>query len=109
MRRPMFGVGALNWYPNRNPSEEINRTTGRSRFRSGRATESDDVVWIVVLGVEKKRKAKAPAAERATHVTRRREMKTTVVAVDFLEESDEDVESVLKERRAVVGLGGSSS
>ena len=67
------------------------------------------MVWIVVLGFEKKRKAKAPAAERATHVTRIREMKAMVVGVDLCEESEEEVESVLKERSALVGLGGSSS
>ena len=32
-----------------------------------------------------------------------------VVGVDLCEESEEEVEYVLKDRRAVVGLGGSSS
>ena len=67
------------------------------------------MVWIVVLGFEKKRKAKAPAAKRVTHATRIREMKTMVVGVDLCEESEEEVESMLKKRKVVVGLGGSSS
>ena len=58
---------------------------------------------------ENKRKAKASAAERAKQVTRTRETKTMVVAIDLREGSEEETESVLKERRASVGLGGSSS
>ncbi|PON50456.1 hypothetical protein PanWU01x14_223210 [Parasponia andersonii] len=38
---------------------------------------------------ENKRKAKASATKRATHMTRRRETKTTVVPVDYWEETDE--------------------
>lgn len=71
---------------------------------------------------EKKRKAKAAAAERAMPVRTRREMKTMVVVgfslakVQALEapteessETADEESSVLKERRAVDGLGGSSS
>ncbi|PON92634.1 hypothetical protein TorRG33x02_114940 [Trema orientale] len=47
---------------------------------------------------EKKRKAKDLTVERATHMTRRREMKMMVVATDFWEETNEEVESMLKER-----------
>lgn len=58
---------------------------------------------------EKKRKAKAEAAERAMQVTSIREMKIMELVVCLwcgLEGSV--VESVLKERREVDGLGGSS-
>lgn len=58
---------------------------------------------------EKKRKAKAEAAERAMQVTSTREMKIMELVVFLwcgLEGSV--VESVLKERREVDGLGGSS-
>lgn len=77
----MLGVGVLNWYPNRNPSEEIKRTTGCPNFLRGRARaklleiaeeESPEVA-------EKKRKAKAKAADRAMQVMRIRAMKMTVV------------------------------
>ncbi|PON43545.1 hypothetical protein PanWU01x14_273180, partial [Parasponia andersonii] len=79
-----------------------------SSFRSGQAIESDEKIWIIVFGVEKKRKSKALAVERAKHVMRTREMKTMVVTADFQEETDKEVESMLKERRVVVRLGGSS-
>lgn len=58
---------------------------------------------------EKKRKAKAEAAERAMQVTSTREMKIMELVVFLwcgLEGSV--VESVLKERREVDGVGGSS-
>ncbi|PON85370.1 hypothetical protein TorRG33x02_187800 [Trema orientale] len=58
---------------------------------------------------ENKRKAKALVTERAMHMTRRRETKMTVVSMDFWEETDEKIKSILKERRVVVRLGGSSS
>ncbi|PON62435.1 hypothetical protein TorRG33x02_279330 [Trema orientale] len=59
--------------------------------------------------VEKNSIEKAIATERAMHVTRKKGTKTMAVAVDFWEEMDEEVESMLKERRDVVGLGWSSS
>lgn len=84
MSLPIFGVGVLNWYPNRNPSEETNRTTGWSSFAKARALDSTDVelcagVAVAFDGVEKKRKAKAIAAERAMQVMSKREMKMMVV------------------------------
>lgn len=65
---------------------------------------------MVVDGEEKKRKAKATAAERAMQVVRRRAMKTMVVVGllgDFV--ADERESSVSKERRAADGFAGSSS
>ena len=52
---------------------------------------------------EKRRRAKAEAAERAMHATRMRDLKMTEVAV-FLW-----CGAVLKERREAYGLDGSSS
>lgn len=99
----MLGVGDLNWYPNRNPSEEIRSTTGWERVLRERA-----LVWGAkggVLEVEKKRKAKAEAEARAMQVVRVRAMKMAVVVADF--GGRLGVESVLKERRAVDGFGWS--
>ena len=61
-------------------------------------------------GVEKKRKAKATAAEKVTQETRIREMKM-IVLVGLWRKSgiDEEEESVLKERSAVDGFAWSSS
>lgn len=104
----MLGVGVLNWYPNRNPSDEIKRTTGFLSFDRGRIVVS---IWVVSDEEEKKRKANAAEAATAMQVIRRSEMKRTVV-VDFLGRAAMDeVESssVSKERRAVDGFGGSSS
>lgn len=82
MRRCIFGVGVLNWYPNRNPSEETKITTGWFNLDKGRAFESnEEVVKVGVVevdGFEKKRKAKAAAAERAMQVMSSRKMKTMV-------------------------------
>lgn len=108
----MLGVGVLYWYPNRNPSDEIKRTTGLVSLERGRATDS-----MLAAAVseeeeeEKKRKAKAPEAARAMQAKRRREMKRTVVDFDGgVVDDDEEVESsVAKERRAVDGFCGSSS
>lgn len=58
---------------------------------------------------EKKRKAKAEAAERAMQVTSTREMKMMELVVFLWCGLEGSVaESVLKERREVDGLGGSS-
>lgn len=38
--RWMLGTEVLNWYPNRNPSEEIKITTGFCSFFKGRIVES---------------------------------------------------------------------
>jgi hypothetical protein len=58
---------------------------------------------------EKKRKAKAEAAERAMQVTSTREMKIMELVVFLWCGLEGSVaESVLKERREVDGLGGSS-
>lgn len=66
---------------------------------------------MVVDREEKKRKAKATAAERAMQVVRRRAMKTVVVVVGLLGDfvADERESSVSKERRAADGFAGSSS
>lgn len=74
--------------------------------------EADGISVAVTEGdeeEEKKRKAKAEAAERAMQVTSTREMKIMELVVFLwcgLEGSV--VESVLKERREVDGVGGSS-
>ena len=76
------------------------------RFRAKLEVGSEvSLGWDWGVGEEKKRKAKATAADKAMQVVRRREMKRTVVGFDFGDENW----SVLKERRAVVGFGGSSS
>lgn len=95
----MLGVAVLNWYPNRNPSDEIRRTTGWGSLDNGRAVDAmlaEEGVWN--LSEEKKRKAKAPEAARAMQVMRRREMKTMVVVCFW---GGPEEESVLKESRAV--------
>lgn len=62
----MFGRLVLNWYPKRNPSEEISRTTCLSSFSSGRATGCDFETWFretTAFWEEKKRKAKMKQLE----------------------------------------------
>lgn len=110
----MFGSLVLNWYPKRNPSEEIKRTTGLSSFLSGRATDlwkdGDLETWFrerTGFWEEKKRKAKAEAAERATQVTIRRDVKTKQLEMELVEELEsESEESVLLSRSAIDWLGG---
>lgn len=75
----MLGVEVLNWYPNRNPSDETKRTTGFSNFLRARAVVSKEDCAEDEEAEEKKRKAKAAAAERAMQVRSRRAMKTIVV------------------------------
>ncbi|KAK1583126.1 hypothetical protein Q3G72_021204 [Acer saccharum] len=76
----MFGVGVLNWYSNRNPSEEIKRTTGLFSFLRGRAVDlrEEENDEEVLEDEEKKRKAKATTTERAMQVTSTRAMKMIV-------------------------------
>lgn len=72
----MLGVGVLNWYPNRNPSVEMSRTTGLWSLVRGRA-----VSWRAIGEVgdlekeEKKRKAKAMEEARKMQVVRSRKIK----------------------------------
>lgn len=91
----------MNWYPNRKPSEEISKTTGCLSFVSGLATSLMDSE-LLDDEEEKNKKAKAMAADRATHVDRTREMNKTDLVEDFCVASEED-------RRASVESGNSSS
>lgn len=116
IKREMWGVGALNWYPNRNPSEETKRTTGRLSFVRGRDTREG------VLGggggcgggvdggfEEKKRKAKAKDVDKAMQVMMMREMKRVLWEEGDCDDDEEEEESVLKERRAFVESESCSS
>lgn len=96
----MLEVLVLNWYPNRKPSEEISKTTGCLSFVSGLATSLMDSE-LPDDEVEKNKKVKAVAADRATHVDRTREMNKTDLVEDFCGESEED-------RRALVESCNSS-
>lgn len=100
IRRWRLGVEVLNWYPNRKPSEEMRRTTGRVRLVNWRRVDSVGkcVEWVE----EKRRKAKEKAAERERQRKMRREMKRMVGLGEEGEERDEG-EWVLKERRDLVG------
>lgn len=64
---------------------------------------------VVFDGFEKKRKAKAKAAERAMQVMSNREMKMIEGLLEAHPFEGEEVESVLNESRAADGFGGSSS
>lgn len=96
----MLEVLVLNWYPNRKPSEEISKTTGCLSFVSGLATSLMDSE-LPDDEVEKNKKVKAVAADRATHVDRTREMNKTDLVEDFCGESEGD-------RRALVESCNSS-
>lgn len=78
IKRLIFGAGVLYWYPNRNPSDEINRTTGCLSLVSG--LENWVFEWRRGCDLEeeeeKKRNAKANAA--AAVVRKRREMRRIV-------------------------------
>lgn len=93
----MLGNLVLNWYPKRNPSDEIKRTTGLSSFLSGRATDlskaGDFETWFkerTGFWEEKKRNAKAEAADRAMQVTRRRDVKMKQLEMLLVEESESE-------------------
>lgn len=99
----IFGRSVLYWYPNRNPSEEIIKTTGCLSFERG--LEISVVRWSDGGGdaaEEKKRKANAIAVERETRVEIRRERNTTLVVVPCFAEEESD-------KRAAEDEFGSSS
>ena len=116
----MLGRLVLCWYSKRKPSEEMRRTTGLWSFLRGRATGLwkgwDFETWLrerrgfVAGGEEKKRKAKAEAAERAMQVMMRRDvkMKQLEIVLVLVEES-ELLLLLLLWRSAIDWLGGSSS
>lgn len=84
----MLGSLVLNWYPKRNPSEDISRTTGLSSFLSG---------W-------EEKKTKKKTAERVTQVMIRRDVKMKQLEMEIVEES-----ALMLSRGAFDWLGGSSS
>lgn len=99
INRLMFGRSDLNWYPNRNPSEEIRRMTGRLSFERDLMVESSEEDGDEDEVEEKKRKAKRIAAVRETTVEMR---SRTMVGRGFAEEEEED-------KRAAEDEFGSSS
>lgn len=111
----MLGRLVLCWYPKRKPSEEMRRTTGLWSLLRGRAMDLwkgwDFETWFSATTAfweeEKKRKAKAEAAERAMQVMMRRDVKMKQLEMVLVEESESEL-LLLLWRSAIDWLGGSS-
>ena len=88
----MFGVGALNWYPNRNPSEEIKMTTGWGSLSWGLMAD-----WSFFGGWKKNK-----AEMREMKVVKRRA--TYIILLRWFDFDEED-----EERRGVLEFGWSWS
>lgn len=112
----MLGRLVLCWYPKRKPSEEMRRTTGLWSLLRGRAMDLwkgwDFETWFSATTAfweeEKKRKAKAEAAERAMQVMMRRDVKMKQLEMVLVEESESVESMLLLWRSAIDWLGGSS-
>lgn len=101
IKRWMFKVWALNWYPYRKPSKEIRRTTGWESFVNGRTWSFEGLEMEV--GEEKRRKAKAMAAAVEMQVVMRRVEKRKGD-----ERLGRDGDWSEEERRAIDGFEASS-